>query len=98
MCSSFMKGPDWPATCVRLGFESEPSGAMETSDFQRPTSDCSHGRGNECRTKRFTEWRPRSVVWQFGSHRRAAIGELVVRQSPPQRSVQLGARKANSYQ
>lgn len=29
------------------------------------------------RTSRCTEWRPRHATWQFGSHRRAAIGELI---------------------
>ena len=31
----------------------------------------------ECRTRRCTEWRPRDAVWQFESHRGAAIGELM---------------------
>ena len=29
--------------------------------------------------ERFTEWRPRDAVWQFGSRGGAAIGELNVR-------------------
>jgi hypothetical protein len=30
------------------------------------------------RTKRCTEWRPRDAACQFGSHRGAAIGELIL--------------------
>src|SRR5207245_1936690 len=33
----------------------------------------------EGRSMRCTEWQPRSALWQFGSHRAAPIGELIVR-------------------
>ena len=39
---------------------------------------------------RVTEWRPRHAAWQFGSHRGAAIGELIVRRDMKLHSILLG--------
>src|SRR5689334_20417256 len=57
----------WPAWVRGVGHSwGGPSNASET------------GKGGSAggRTRRRTEWRPRHAIWQFGSNKRVAIGEL----------------------